>query len=236
MNKMTLNSTGNSGNDPSRSVDLEFLSLFIEDARHGVDVSRRYPGFYQILMVDPELRQAFLDILELMDEDTNQTLASLPLPGRANLGFLLKDQPATFQSMEKNWKIHWMRTRQELQAIFFPPSLAYRHGTDFLSDEEFVIFQDDFGIGDFQYSVSIVCALAEDMEDVLTTCMIVGIAPEGYSSHVPLRTVLAWGEYRESVLLGRQGRILLPPIPLTKILDENLETIVSDLELTIEAI
>ena len=74
------------------------------------------------------------------------------------------------------------------------------------------------------------------MESGLTTYMNVGIAPEGYSSHVPLKTILTWGEYRESVLLGGQGRILLPPIPLTTILDENLETIISDLELTIETI
>jgi len=236
MNKMTLNSTGNSGNDPSRSADLEFLSLFIEEARHGVDVSRRYPGFYQKLMVDPELRQAFLDILELMDEDANQTLASPPLPTRANLGFLLKDQPAAFQSMGKNWKIHWMRTRQELQAIFFPPQLAYRHGTDFLSDEEFVVFRDDFDIGDFQYSVSIVCALGEDLEAGLLTQMNVGITPEGSSSHPPLKTMLEWGHYKESVIITGVGRIALPPIALAKILDPDLGNIISDLELTIETI
>lgn len=236
MNKMALNSPGNSGKDSSRSADLEFLSLFIEDAQHGVDVSRRYPGFYQKLIIDPELRQAFLDILHLMDEDINQALDSIPLPARANLEFLLIDKTPVSRSMEKGWKIHWIRTQQELQAIFSPPKLAYRNSTDFLSGEEFIIFQDNFSIDNFQYSISIVCALGEDMEAGLMTRMNIGITPEGSLSLPPLRTILEWGQYKETTIISGEGRIALPPITLAKILDSDLENIISDLELTIEII
>jgi hypothetical protein len=234
MNKMAFYSPGNSGNDSVRSADIEFLSLFIEDARHGVDVSRRYPGFYQKLIIDPELRQAFLDILRLMDEDINHALASIPLPARANLDFLVEDQ--THRSTEKNWNMHWTRTRQELQALFFPPQLAYRNNTDVLSDDEFIIFQDNFSMDNFQYSISIICALGEDMAAGLMTRMNVGITPLGSSSHLPLKTILEWGQYKESIIIEGEGRISLPPIALTKILDPDLENIISDLELTIETI
>jgi hypothetical protein len=236
MNKMALNSPGNSGNNSSRSADLEFLSLFIEDARHGVDVSRRYPGFYQKLIIDPELRQAFLDILHLMDEDINHALASIPLPARANLEFLIEDQTPRSRSIEKSWNMHWTRTRQELQALFSPPQLAYRNSTDILSGDEFIIFQDDFRMDDFQYSISIVCALGEDLAAGLLTRMNVGITPQGTPPHLPLKTILEWGQYKESVIIEGEGRISLPPIALAKILDPDLENIISDLELTIEII
>jgi hypothetical protein len=236
MNKMALNTPGNSGDQSARSADHEFLSLFLEDARQGVDVSRRYPGFYQKLIIDPELRQAFLDILHLMDENINQALASIPSPARANLEFLLIDKTPISRSMEKGWKFHWMRTRQELQALFSPPQLAYRNNTNFLSDEEFLIFQNNFRIDDFQYSISIVCALGEDLEAGLLARMNVGITPEGSSSQPPLKAILEWGHYTESVIIAGEGRIALPPIALAKILDSDLENIISDLELTIEII
>lgn len=232
MNKVDLNSPGNSGNNYSQSADLEFLSLFLEDALQGVDVSRRYPGFYKKLIIDPELRQAFLDILHLMDENIDQALASIPSPARANLEFLLIDK--TSRSMEKGWKFHWLRTRQELQAIFSPPQLTYRNGTDFLADQEFIIFQNNFRIDNFQYSISIICALGEELEAGFLTRMNVGITPEGSSSHPRLRTILEWGHYKESVIIAGEGRITLPPIALAKILDSDLENVVSDLELTIE--
>lgn len=233
---MALNSPGNSGNDSSRSADLEFLSLFIEDAQHGVDVSRRYPGFYQKLIIDPELRQAFLDILQLMDEDIDHALASIPLPARVNLEFLFKDRTPLSRSMEKGWKIHWMRTQQELQAIFSPPKLAYRNSTNFLSDDEFIIFQNDFSIDNFQYSISIACALGEDMETGLMTHMNIGIIPEGSPSQPLLKTILEWGQYKETAIITEAGRISLPPIALEKIFDRDLEKVIFDLELTIEII
>lgn len=236
MNKMALNSPANSGNNSSRSADLEFLSLFIEDARHGVDVSRRYPGFYQKLIIDPELRQAFLDIVHLMEEDINHVLDSIPLPARANLEFLIEHQTPRSRSIGKSWNMHWTRTRQELQAIFSPPQLAYRNGTDILSGDEFIIFQDDFRMDDFQYSISIVCALGEDLAAGLLTRMNVGITPQGSSAHLPLKTILEWGQYKESVIIVGEGRISLPPIALAKILDPDLENIISDLELTMEII
>jgi hypothetical protein len=236
MNKMALNSAGNSGNHSSRSADLEFLSLFLEDARQGVDVSRRYPGFYQKLIIDPELRQAFLDILHLMDEDINHALGPIPFAARANLEFLLEDQTPRSGSIGKSWNLRWTRTRQELQALFSPPQLAYRNSTDILSGDEFIIFQDDFRMDDFQYSISIVCTLGEDLAAGLLTRMNIGITPQGNSPHLPLKTILEWGQYKESVIIEGAGRISLPPIALAKILDPDLENIISDLELTIEII
>ena len=42
------------------------LSLVVHDALEGVDISTHYPAFYQRMLADNELREAFLDTLDLL--------------------------------------------------------------------------------------------------------------------------------------------------------------------------
>ncbi|HJR79147.1 MAG TPA: hypothetical protein VJ821_03675, partial [Anaerolineales bacterium] len=49
--------------------DEEMLALIIEEASQGIDIAKRYPAFYQRLLNFPDLRQAFLEILESIEEE-----------------------------------------------------------------------------------------------------------------------------------------------------------------------
>src|ERR1051325_4389457 len=70
--------------------DEEMLSLIVEEANQGIDISKRYPSFYQKLLNNPDLRQAFLDILDSIEDEDSE----LPIPwagGRdVDLSFLSK--------------------------------------------------------------------------------------------------------------------------------------------------
>ncbi len=49
--------------------DEEMLSLIIEAVNQGIDISKRYPTFYQKLLNHSDLRQAFLDVLDSLEEE-----------------------------------------------------------------------------------------------------------------------------------------------------------------------
>lgn len=48
---------------PSRA-DFEWIPQVIQDCLTGIDIGHRYPAFFQKLLVDPDLRKAFLQKLE----------------------------------------------------------------------------------------------------------------------------------------------------------------------------
>lgn len=218
--------------------DFEFLSLFVEDAMNGVDVVRRYPAYYQKLLGNPNLRQAFLDIIQLMEDDLNQVMESLPEPTRGNLKFLFDtSKSVTEAGLLKGWQTDWIRSIQQLQDIFSPPQLAYRSSSGLIDEDKFVILSDDFKLTDLRYTIAIECALIEYPQTGLSTQLNIGISSdkEMIQSGISLKATLKWGNYRESVIFEQAGRILLPSIPLEMIFDSSLERITSDLLLTIEA-
>lgn len=214
------------GTPDPMSEDFEFLSLFIEEAMNGVDVAARYPGYYRRLISNPLLRQAFLDVLQLMETD----LAGLPEPAQGSLAFLLgKKQKG------ESWRVQVMRSMQQLQEIFSPPQPAYRAAGDLDTDGEIIILQDEFTRDEIRYSISMACTLSESAEHELDIWLNIGIAPDKEITP-PIEITLHWGEYRETMLVAGDGRHSLPPIPLDTIFDESIEQIKSALEMTIEVV
>ncbi len=49
--------------------DNAMLSLVVDEALQGVDIVKTYPDFYQQLLANAELRQAFLNALEMLEGD-----------------------------------------------------------------------------------------------------------------------------------------------------------------------
>jgi hypothetical protein len=70
----------NQDTGPCREADLDLLSIVVEEALRGVDISKRYPGFWGRLIANAELRQAFLESLELLEESREGRLRPLPTP------------------------------------------------------------------------------------------------------------------------------------------------------------
>lgn len=69
------------------------LSLVVNDALEGVDIARRYPAFYRLLLADPRLRWAFLEALEIREKEEDGELESLPDPLDVDLAFLEQVHP-----------------------------------------------------------------------------------------------------------------------------------------------
>jgi hypothetical protein len=53
-------------------ADEEFLSLVVHDHLHGVDIQKAYPAFYQKLQRQGSLRDAFLESVEMAQEETEE--------------------------------------------------------------------------------------------------------------------------------------------------------------------
>ncbi|MFZ0547291.1 MAG: hypothetical protein WAM60_17735 [Candidatus Promineifilaceae bacterium] len=64
------------------------LSLIINDALDGVDISRHYPVYFERLLNDSVLREAFLDTLEILELTRAGKLEPLPGEPSNDLSFL----------------------------------------------------------------------------------------------------------------------------------------------------
>src|SRR5688572_17786521 len=99
------------------------LSLVVHDALEGVDISVRYPAFYQRMLADNELREAFLDSLDLLRRSQVGQLLPLPQPASEDLSFLRarSSEPRIEYTTNGRWRILWQRTIADIQAILFQP-------------------------------------------------------------------------------------------------------------------
>jgi hypothetical protein len=70
----------NQDTGPCREADLDLLSIVVEEALRGVDISKRFPGFWDRLIANAELRAAFLESLALLEESREGRLRPLPTP------------------------------------------------------------------------------------------------------------------------------------------------------------
>jgi hypothetical protein len=60
----------------------------VNDALIGIDVMKKYPALYSQMLADEELRMAFLDILELLEQSRAGELPKYSGPSITNLDFL----------------------------------------------------------------------------------------------------------------------------------------------------
>ncbi len=219
-------------------VDNEMLSLMINEVLKGEDISKRYPAFYQKLLGDADMRQAFIDVLESIE--TEQAHQQIPLPnsGRASLNFLA-GQP-TRPSLEilarHKWRTTWQRTLEQIQALFSPSELAYRSDPGLFEDPWFTLLRDEIEVEGSAYAVALECTLAGNVNDVLSAylnlAVTLGTTSDG--PNFPLQASLQWGGYQESVLITEEGRARFPDIPLSKVLDETQQNVKSGLNLIVQ--
>lgn len=217
--------------------DEEMLSLMVEEVLQGIDLARRYPSFYQKLLNNLDLRQAFLDVLESTEEEYP------PIPwaeGReANLGFLAEfsGQPV-IANIGDNWRISWRRTRDQLQAIFFPYKLAYRSNSGLSEDLWFGLLREEIELNGLLYAIALECTFSEESQNALTTFLNVAITNGMMSPQppFPVQISLQWGTYSETLRITEEGRVRFPDIPIDKVFDDERKKIDTELSLTLESI
>ena len=217
-------------------TDFEILSIAVEDAAKGIDISKRYPTLYQKLADDAALRETFLDALHLAEKDQKGELVPLPEPIKANLDFL-KNLPGVMKMNAHAWQIRLQRTVQELESIFFPRSeVAYRSSdANLFEGPWFELLRTETEVEDILYSIALGCTPSEGLSDTFSVFLTISSEGAGEQFDHPLRARLQWGKsYDEQVPIPSQGRVKFPDIPLPEIFDSVQEHVNAELILTLE--
>jgi hypothetical protein len=72
------------------NIDIETaMEIVVSDVLRGMNIEQEYPGFWQKLQNDAELRQEYEDAIRHLQGDT----VPLPFPANKNLSFLAADGP-----------------------------------------------------------------------------------------------------------------------------------------------
>lgn len=213
------------------------LSLVVDDALKGVDISSRYPDFFQRLLEDDDLRQAFLATMEAVE---NQSVPR-PATAESDLSFLhaATIRPLLEFTSPARWRLKWQAALDQLQQIFFAADQfqpIYRSAA-YLEDAWFTLFRDEIKIDQMHASVVLEAVREMAAPDQLRLHIAVGLTSDRFAAaeRLPdLRAQLTWGAYDQAVLITQRGRAVFPPLPLDLILDAAAQHITADLRLIVE--
>ncbi len=216
--------------------DEEMLSLVLSDALQGVDITSQYPDFYRKLLADAELRQTFLDALDLLEKEKAGQLLPLPEETVPDLSFLktvaTPPHPIIENPAPGQWRITWRLLQAQLTRIFQPAALAYRSGRFSLEDKSDILLRSQFVVSGQSYDIFLEAVRPVDQPDNLR--LYLAAAPLT-DAPLPAMTVhLQWGDVHRTAVTGPHGRARFQPIPLTAVLDKTGQNIRADLQLTLE--
>jgi len=219
--------------------DEEMLSLIVEEANKGIDISRRYPTFYKKLLNYPDLMQAFIDVLESFDDEDE----NLPIPwnmeASTKLDFLSDGIPKpVIEMFGNNWKINWQRTINQLQTILSPSEFAYRLDYTISEDPWFVLLRDEVEIDGSLYAIALECAFSGEDKEAFTPFLDIAVTVGGTArrSRFPIQSSLQWGTYKETIQIQAEGRAKFPNISLATMFDKEYENVNAELSLIIEPV
>lgn len=214
------------------------LSLMVNEAHKGVNLTDQYPDFYQELLSNTALRDAFLDALAMLEKADKGLLEELPNTPSTALDFLMKSPARSENSIKagRTWLMTWKRTVEDLQILFRPPEIAYRADPSLTDDSWFTLLKEEFQTEQAQYAVVLECALLEH-QPALNTFIDIAVTFKGQEKLdlFPLKATLRWGTYQEILLIEAEGRLKFGEIPLSIPFDDAFEEIVADLDFSLEA-
>ena len=219
-------------------LDSEMLSLVVNDALKGIDISMRYPAFYRKILNNEDLRQAFMDTLGSMENEAQMEAIVLPLPIKPALNFLSHQdqQPAIIKLGAAKWRTIWRQSIEQLQSIFSPPELAYRSDPSLFDDPWITLLRGEIEADGSIYTVMLDCSLAEETDEALTVSFTLAVTVETTRDlpQTPVEATLQWGVYNQSLVIYEEGRTRFPDISLDTILDEEQQNVIAELSLTLE--
>jgi hypothetical protein len=236
-------SNTNSNLDENLNNWFDMLSIIVNDALDGVDIVGRYPGFYRQMLAHPELHQAFVDALSVLEMDAAGQLS--PFPVAPEFGFLqsaaapdsARDAASSTITLTAphRWRIRWQQSLTHLQELLFPPGaqLAYRDATTYLEESSYQLLRSDVQIDDQPLEVLLEATLTPDAPDFLQLQLWIAgeMDPQRRSK---LQTSLEWGDYRATAPVDGYGHARFPPAHLDALLDAETQTFKSALDLVLE--
>jgi hypothetical protein len=218
--------------------DEYMLSLVVSDALDGVDIARQYPDFFRQMLVDDELRQAFLDSLEILEKSRSGTLEPLPGPPSADLSFLKRaPQPRIALTESGLWSVEWRQTIETLQALLFSSgagaSPVYRSG-DIYGEPYFTLLNSEVEIGGAKLAVVLEAEQPIDRPNELVPelSLLALSAEQPATGPLPLlRARLRWGPYANEIRPPVNGQASFAAVPMDSVLNADHTRVGAPLEL-----
>lgn len=220
-------------------TDLEMLSLVVNDALHDVDIQKQYPAFYKRLVEEPGLRDAFLDVLEMAEEGENEELElELPEPISKKLTFLAEPDPVSIvEQLTDRWRVTWQQSTAYLNTVFLSRNLAFGYRNQVQGEDPwFVLLREQIIVEQSQLNVFLEATLQEKGPVELALALAVTINAQPARTWSKIVAFLSWGDYQESLSIRLNERTSLPPAPLQQLLNEQMNTFRSDLQLSLDLV
>ncbi len=215
--------------------DMDMFSLAVHDALSGVDISERYPTFFQKMVANLSLYQAFLDAVAILEADGRQELIPVPPTTASELTFLKKEpavQPRIDQATAGKWRITWNLLFDQLQQLLFPaPDLVYRRAAPLLEDESIILLHEVAAINKQQVE-AVLEAIRPVAQPEILRLQLMAAGEEPLPS---MQATLRWGSYTQTAVLDTYGRAHFPPLSLDDILDESGQMESGALHLVLES-
>jgi hypothetical protein len=226
--------------DVDKKADDNMFSIVVSDAINGVDINKRYPNFYRQMLRNPEIFQAFLDVIEVVEADKEGLLEPVEAMSTA-VPVVMADeaQPVLEWLNLGNWVVKWEQTVIQLNAIFrdLGSELSLktvRSVRGFLEESVAPLIRSEVVVEDKNFGVRLSAVLDDDPE-ALNLKLVVAVLDDD-SADFPLTSLRAgihWGEYQAVQSLNELGQAAFPPLPIKSITDETGEAINTDLKLLI---
>lgn len=224
--------------EPLSDEDMAMVSLVIGDALQGVDVAKAYPRFFEKLLTNVGLREAFLEGLISLEE--TETLARPEREAAAEvspLGFLRTAtvRPVLEVDAGGGWRAQWQQLKETLDWLLSPGQqrmgMAWRSGEAVIDEGYRALLRSEALVGEQTLHVALDGRQPIETPDVLEVVLMV--AAEGEGETGPLRARLAWGMYEDTAVLDEWGEATFAPVPLVAVWEEGVR---GDLRLVVEGV
>lgn len=219
---------------PDQGDDV-MLSVVIDDAMDGVDITERYPEFYRRMLQNPKMFQEFLDALELLEADRVGTLEDVPALAVAVQEKRPKDtEPEIILNGPRAWIARWMQGVDQLSSIFmdFGPVLQpeYRRGLGMLDEHPMSLISSHLSVENTDLGVRLTAALSDDPDSMDLQLMVALLDDDSEAVRSnSLEASIQWGDYYQTSSIDEEGRAFFPPLPISAIMDNSGESVNTEL-------
>ncbi len=217
--------------------DEDMLAYMVGEAFRGVDIEARYPEFFKKLLGNLELRQAFLNALELLEKESANASEAPSEAIKPKLDFLHAQSPVSIQARSGGHRIEWQRGVDALRALFTPQELVFRRGDQGLMEETwFTLLRDEVEVEHNEYAVVLEGTFSAESANALEIHLQVAVTNLNTKAEEsrPIQASLSWGAYAASIGVPEEGRADFPSIPLADILDSESQDVAAELRLLLD--
>lgn len=222
-----------------KEADDPMFSIVVSDALDGIDITKKHPKYYRRMLQNPELFQAFLEVIEALEADEAPQVAFVPEIQLPSLGVMnVAPEPVFERPTSGGWLVRWQQSVAQLNVIFnvLGPNLALnmRSTRGLLEESVAPLIRSEVTVEEKTIGVRLSAVLADD-PDALDLRLTVALLDDDSAdfSLKSLRADIQWGDYQQMQAINDLGQATFPPLPIKAITDETGETIKNDLHLLI---